>query len=104
MVDLQDIRNRSIRLTDERLHHLETDHPEMIGQISRIAETLADPDWIIRSRTDATVELFDRWYTSTPVTAKFLCVVIKALPDDPFMITAYHTDAVKRGEVLWEKR
>jgi hypothetical protein len=103
MVHFQDIRNRSIRLTDERLHHLETDHPEMIGQISRIAETLADPDRIIRSRTDATVELFYRWYTSTPVTAKFLCVVVKALPDDPFMITAYHTDAVKRGEVLWEK-
>jgi hypothetical protein len=104
MIHFQDIRNRSIRLTDERLHHLETDHPEMIGQISRIAETLADPDRIIRSRTDATVELCYRWYTSTPVTAKFLCVVIKALPDDPFMITAYHTDAVKRGEVLWEKR
>jgi hypothetical protein len=95
MVHFQDIRNRSIRLTDERLHHLETDHPEMIGQISRIAETLADPDRIIRSRTDSTVELFYRWYASTPVTAKFLCVVVKALPDDPFMITAYHTDAVK---------
>ena len=104
MVHFQDIRNRSIRLTDERLHHLEIDHPEMVGQVSRIAETLADPDRIIRSRTDATVELFYRWYTSTPVTAKFLCVVVKALPDDPFMITAYHTDAVKRGEVLWEKR
>jgi hypothetical protein len=104
MVHFQDIRNRSIRLTDERLHHLETNHPEMIGQIWRIAETLADPDRIIRSRTDSTVELFYRWYTSTAVTAKFLCVVVKALPDDPFMITAYHTDAVKRGEVLWEKR
>jgi phage-Barnase-EndoU-ColicinE5/D-RelE like nuclease2 len=88
MVHFQDIRNRSIRLTDERLHHLETDHPEMIGQISRIAETLADPDRIIRSRTDATVELSYKWYASTPVTAKFLCVVVKAISDDPFMITA----------------
>ena len=103
MIHFQDIRNRAIRLTDERLHHLETDHPEMAGQISRIAETLAGPDRIVRSRTDATVELFYTWYASTPVTAKFLCVVVKALPDDPFMITAYHTDAVKRGEVLWEK-
>jgi hypothetical protein len=49
------------------------------------------------------VELFYKWYAATPVTAKFLCVVVKAVPDDPFMITAYHTDAVKRGEVLWEK-
>jgi hypothetical protein len=103
MIHFQDIRNRAIRLTDERLQHLETDHPEMAGQISRIAETLAAPDRIVRSRTDMTVELFYKWYASTPVTAKFLCVVVKALPDDPFMITAYHTDAVKRGEVLWEK-
>jgi hypothetical protein len=103
MLHFQDIRNRAIRLTDERLRHLETDHPEMAGQIGRIAETLADPDRIVRSRTDTTVELFYKWYASTPVTAKFLCVVVKALPDDPFMITAYHTDAVKRGEVLWEK-
>jgi hypothetical protein len=103
MIHFQDIRNRAIRLTDERRHHLESDHPEMAGQISRIAETLADPDQIVRSRTDATVELFYKWYASTPVTAKFLCVVVKALPYDPFMITAYHTDAVKRGEVLWQK-
>jgi hypothetical protein len=103
MLHFQDIRNRSIRLTDERLQHLETDHPEMTGQTSRIAETVADPDRIVRSRTDSMVELFDKWYAATPVMAKFLCVVVKALPDDPFMITAYHTDAVKRGEVLWEK-
>ena len=103
MVHFQDIRKRFIRLTDERLHHLETDHPKMARQTSCIAETLANPDRIVRSRTDATVELFYKWYTSTPVTAKFLCVVVKAVRDDPFMITAYHTDAVKRGEVLWEK-
>jgi hypothetical protein len=35
------------------------------------------------------VELFYKWYAATPVTAKFLCVVVKALPDDPFMITVY---------------
>ena len=40
---------------------------------------------------------------STPVMTQFLCVVIKALSDDPFMITAYHTDAVNRGEVRWQK-
>jgi hypothetical protein len=88
MIHFQDIRNRAIRLTDERLQHPETDHPEMAGQIARIAETLADPDRIIRSRTDATVELSYKWYASTPVTAKFLCVVVKAISDDPFMITA----------------
>jgi len=103
MVHFQNIRNRAIRLTDERLQHLESDHSEMVGQTSRIVRTLADPDRIVRSRTDATVELFYQWYAATPVTAKFLCVVVHALPDAPFMITAYHTDAAKRGTVLWEK-
>jgi hypothetical protein len=104
MLYLQDLRNRSIRLTDERVNHLEADHPEMASQTPRIAETLAAPDRIVRSRTDSTVELFYRWYPSTPVTTKFLCVVVKILPDDHFIIMSYYTDAVKRGEVLWEKK
>jgi len=76
----------------------------MAGQTPRIAEILANPDRIVRSRTDVTVELFYKWYPSSPVTAKFLCVIVKTLPDDQFIITAYYTDAVKRGEVLWEKQ
>lgn len=97
MLYFHDLRNKSIRLTDERLHHLETDHPEMVGQTARMAEMLADPDRIVRSRTDATVELFYKWYTTIPVTTKFLCVVVKVLPDDNFIITSYYTEAVKRG-------
>jgi hypothetical protein len=100
----KDVRNRSIQLTEERRLHLETEHPEMTGQIHRIVETLANPDKIIRSRTDATVELFYRHYQSTSVTSKFLCTVVKALPDDHFIITAYYTDAMKKGDALWEKK
>ena len=76
----------------------------MAGQTPQIAETLADPDRIVRSRTDPTVELFYKWYPSTPVTLKFLCVIVKALPSDYFVITAYYTDTIKGGEVLWEKK
>jgi len=101
---LTDIHNRSIRLTAERRQHLETAHPEMADQIARVAETLANPDTIVRSSTDVLVELFYKHYPSTPVTDKFLCTVVKALPDDHFIITAYYTDTVKRGEVLWEKK
>lgn len=104
MTEIQDIWGRIIRLTDERLNHLETDHPEMQGQIPRITETLREPDQIIRSNTDVQVELFYKYYPTTPVTSKLLCVVIKALSDDSFIITSYFTDYVKRGEVIWEKR
>ena len=103
MPSFRDYQNRQIRLTDERLAHLETDHPEMRGQASRIAETLADPDRIIHSVTDANVELIYKLYTSTPVTRKSHCVV-KVLPEDNFIITTYYTDTVKKGVSLWEKK
>ncbi len=98
-----DIHNRSIRLTEERQLHLRTAHPEMTDYIPRIAETLSGPAKVVRSKTDETVELFYRYYQSTPVTSKFLCTVVKVLPDDNFIITAYYTDTIKRGETLWEK-
>jgi hypothetical protein len=104
MNSFRDNQGRSIRLSAERLDHIESDHPEMVSQLDRISETLADPDTIIRSRTDALIELFYKHYPSTPVSSKFLCIVVKALTDDNFIITAYYTDSVKRGESLWEKK
>lgn len=103
-MQIQDIWKRSIRLTDERLNHLATDHPEMQDQISKIVETMGDPDRIIRSSTDPQVELFYKHYPSTPVTTKFLCVVLKVLSDDNFIITSFFTNTVKKGDVIWEKK
>lgn len=91
-------------MTSEREEHIETDHPEMFRQIDRIEETLLNPDIIIKSRTDSNVELFYRHYSNTPVTEKHLCVVLKVLADNLFIITAYFTDTIKRGEVLWQRK
>ena len=92
----EDYKGRSIRLSDERLYHLETQHPEMINQLERISEMLMWPDRIIQSRTDVAVELFYRHYPITPVTEKFLCVVVKTLLSDSFIITAYYTDPLRK--------
>jgi len=100
----KDIHGRQIRLTDEREEHIEADHPEMSGQINKIKETLLNPDMILRSRTDPNAELFYKNYDVTPVTKKYLCVIIKVFADDFFIITTYFTDTLKRGEILWEKR
>ena len=100
----QDYRGRSVRLTDERHTHLENQHPEMVGQLSRISQTLKAPDKIIQSRTDQTVELFYNHYKNTPVSEKILCVVVKTSHNNHFVITAYFTDNIKRGQILWEKK
>ncbi len=98
----EDIHRRQIRLTSERQEHVEFDHPEMLDQIDKIQNTLTNPDIVVRSRTDPDVELFYRNYKTTPVTEKYLCVVVKVLANDSFIVTAYFTDTVKRGETLWK--
>lgn len=100
----KDVHDRQIRLTNERQQHFNLDHPEMEEQIGKIQETLISPDVIVKSRTDSEVELFYRHYDTTPVTEKYLCIVVKILVSDLFIITAYFTDTIKRGKILWEKK
>jgi len=99
----EDRSGRIIRLTQERHDHLLDGHPEMRGQLERVGQALRQPEKVVRSRTDPEVELFYRQYERTPVTTKFLCAVVKAGAGDPFLVTAYFTDSVKQGEILWEK-
>ena len=88
MERFKDFKDRQIRLTKERKEHIESDHPEMSGQIAKIKDTLMNPDVVVRSRTDTNVELFYRHYEFTPVTEKYLCIVVKVLFNDFFIITA----------------
>ncbi len=100
---LTDVHDRRFRLTPERWTHIRS-HPEHdAGTLDRIEATLAEPDLIVRSRTDPGVEVFYRHYARTPVTSKYLCIVAKTEADSPFIITAYFTDAIKKGEELWSR-
>ena len=76
----------------------------MAGQEARIAETLAEPDVVVQSESDPEVRLYHRAYTHEVIGEKYLCVVVKSPVDDTFLLTAYFTDRVKRGAVLWKTR
>jgi hypothetical protein len=95
-----DCRNRRIRLTSERWAHI-LKHPEMRGQQARLAETLAAPSVIIATVKDEAVHAYHRWYDRTPVTSKYLVVVVKMLPEDAFILTAYFTTRRKKGQIVW---
>ena len=97
-----DYLGRKVRLTPERQKHV-LEHPEMQGWVERIPEVLARPDRVVRSRFDRESELFYVWKTRTRVGPKYLCVVVVAKRHDAFVLTAYRTDAVKKGEVLWPR-
>jgi len=89
-----------VRLTDERLAHI-LDHPELIGLEQALVETVTQPQWVIQSISDQTVRLYYRYYQGTSVGDKFMCIAVKVVRGDAFILTAYLTDQRKKGKMLW---
>ena len=72
--------------------------------IKAIAEALMDPSKVIQSLSDFQAQMYYRYYFSTKVGDKYLCVVVKVKGQDAFILTAYLTNKIKRGVILWPKR
>ena len=98
-----DVFNRKIRITKERMKHI-LRRPEMKNQRKKIEETLKDPDAIVESKYDKTVLLYHKLYPKTPVTRKYLLVAVKILDRDAFVLTAFFTDKIKKGDIVWESK
>ena len=99
----RDFERRSVRITDERWDHVQQ-HPEMRGHMGDIARVLAMPERVVQSGSDSAARLYYRYLFGTVVGDKYLCVVVKTQKDDSFVLTAYFTDSVKRGQLLWPVR
>lgn len=100
---VRDCFDRVVRLTDERIGHI-LQHAEMVEMEAEIEHVLQNPTEVRISRSDDTVELFYEFYAATRVGGKWLCVVVKSLADDAFVVTAYLTNQMKTGETIWPKK
>lgn len=98
---LKDYKGVKIRLTSERLGHI-LEHPEMSGMKKNISEALLKPDCVVQSGSDFNVQMYYRYYVKTAVGNKYLCVVVKWTKTDPFVLTAYLTNKIKKGNLLWK--
>ena len=75
-------------------------HPVMAGREVDVKNTLALPDEIRRSRSDADVYLFYR----TERLGRWVCAVSKQIDATyGFLITTYPTVAIKEGITVWHK-
>jgi hypothetical protein len=92
-----------VRLTDERLKHI-LQHTEMTAMAAGLEKTLRQPKLVRVSRSDSTVRLFYTFHAETMVGGKWLCLVVKYLATDAFVVTAYLTDKPKEGTNLWPKK
>lgn len=103
MAVVTDYSGGDIRLTDERWAHI-SEHPEMAGMRQALEDTLQAPSVVVESLSDPAARLYHRFYAGSMVGEKYLCVVVKFLPQDAFVVTAYLTDRVKKGKLLWPEK
>ena len=95
-----------VELTDERARHIRESHPDLLPEHqSRIAETLADPDQIRRSRRFPNARLFSRWFDAVREGKHLVVVVVSdASPRSRhWIITAYMARRLAEGDVEWAR-
>jgi len=102
MLKVRSKMGKTIRLDEDRWKHA-LEHPEMVNQSSKIEETLVEPDEVRESAHGASIWLFYKLYTNSPVSEKYMLVVVEVLDGEGFIVTAFFTDKVKKGGLIWKK-
>jgi hypothetical protein len=100
---LYDHTGKAVRLPDERLNHFAY-RVVYAGLQDKLQETLLSPDLVVRSNWDEGVTLSYRLYIGTGIGDKWLCIAVKHEGDDAFVLTAYPTDRIKEGTLIWKKK
>ena len=85
-----------VRTTPDYWTLLEHKHAEIRGRREDAKHCLTAPQQVRRSKQDPAVYLF---YESLP--PYHLCVVVKRLNGEGFIVTCYVTDAIKEGTKIW---
>jgi len=67
-------------------------------------ETVAEPDFIIQSRSDPQAVINYKLHRGTKRGDKYLCVVVKYNSNDAYVLTAYPSDEIKKGALVWRKK
>lgn len=71
-------------------------HPKILGKEALIKKALENPVEIRTSKKDQNIYLY---YGNDP--PYLICVVVRHLNGEGFIITAYRTDKMKLGEIVW---
>jgi hypothetical protein len=93
-----------VELTSERRQHIVERHPDLLPQYEPgIAETLLNPDQIRRSSRFGNALLFSRWLEIREGKYVVVVVVTDHYPKlRHWVITAYLTNQLVTGELIWQ--
>jgi len=74
-------------------------HPSLNGRLSDVGATLRESEEIRQSKKDETIFLIYRLIAAK----RWFCCVVKRLNGEGFLDTAYLTDSIKEGTMIWRK-
>lgn len=95
---------KKIRLTEVQWAHISLRHPELENQIDKMILTLKKPDFIYYSPQEENYHYY-KFFDKTPLTNKYLLLIIKYMNGEGFVITTFFISKIKvKGKVLKWKR
>lgn len=99
----RDYSGKEIELPEERWNHITKEHPEIKSLINKVGDVLANPDHVKLSKRDKEVFLYYRFYPDIQA-GKYLLIVVKKGRERSFVLTGYITNAIRKGDTLWERK
>lgn len=98
--EIESVLGKKIRTTKEHWKIIsEVKHPIIKDYEEEVKETISSPNEIRQSKKDKSVYLY---YKRLP--KYIICVLIKHLNSEGFIITAYLADKIKKGNVVWKRQ
>lgn len=89
---------KSIRLTKERWKHIIERHPEVKPLLSKIKNTLQNPEIITQNPFNKNEKYYHKYFNSLN---NYLIIVLEI--EKGFIITIFIARKRKKGEISWKK-
>ena len=88
-----------VRTSKEYWQKLIVKHLDIAELEAEVIQALTNPEEIRQSRRDSNIVLF----YLTLKEKRWVVAVARRLNGDGFLITAYQTDAIKEGDLIWHR-
>lgn len=98
--------NADVEWTEERERHIAERHPDLLPEHrDRIAETLANPDSVLRDADYPNTRLFCRWFDNLMGGKHVVVAVVSAeLPNlRHWIVTAFISRKPPKGDLEWKR-
>ncbi|MFQ5976405.1 MAG: hypothetical protein ACE5J5_08855 [Candidatus Hydrothermarchaeales archaeon] len=95
---------KRIKLTEAQWAHIKSRHPELADHLENMKATLVDSDFVYHSPKEENHQ-YHKKFKKTPVTEKFLLLIVKHLNKEGFVITGFFVSWIRRKDkvLVYEK-